>query len=842
MRLLKFALLVVAGCSIAFGQTCGLPAGLPVQIFDNNGQPASGALVGTFLAGTSTPAPSYTSSSCLSPNANPAVADASGRVYVWIPVGTLYKAVVQTSSSVTLFTLDNLSSSSSSGGPTTNFWTLFGSEIRNNNGAGAGNVSVGAAFSAAGNITVGGTLQLSDSATHYAVIRAANAMAATVTWTWPGVDAVGCLSSNGSGVLSFAACGSGGSGAPAGPTTAIQTNGGAGLFAGDANFAYTGGATPIVQLLGSGYISSAGGFVTASTATNAIQAPTGGILGLTLRTTDSVIWVEESAPVVSAAGQARMYDDATAHNVLLSVNAGAYAPLATTAGVLTNGHCVSINGSGNLVDAGGACTTGGGGGTVSSQNQYRVGYYTSAGISNTIGGDANFVFNGATQQLTVTGTSTAVAGITVNSGFVQADGGFNATGSATNIIQALTGGVAGKWLTASDSLFLIEETAPALSAAGQARIYADSSSHTLKVSQNNGAYATLGGGGGSCPGGSNTAIQFNNSGICGGTAASGANSMVWDGTKILVTTSGVAAGMFVSAGYMQSDSGFLATSGTCNSYNCLQAPTGGVFARSLRGTKYTGIGNNSGVPTATTGDSSFPVAGDMYCDTATSPCTQKFYGGAAWISLATGGVSSLNSLTGALSIVGTSNEIIVTPAGTNVTISTPQAIATSSSPTFANVTAAASFGSNNTSAGVCSFENNNVSFCVGGTGVVNANSYQVGGTAFITSARNLTNVNQIDLISGGISQLQINFTGAGGRLVVNNTAGTITTSLGATTGVQTTVGLQTYTAGFGSLQNNIGSAGISSTVGFTANGNVGVTCSGAPTSSFASVLGIVTHC
>ena len=615
---------------------------MPTQVFDNNGQPAGGALLTTTLAGTSTPAPSYTSSSCLTPNANPAVADASGRVYLWIPTTTLYKVVAQTASSVTLWTLDNVSSSSGGGGPSTNYWTLTGSAIANNNGAGAGNVSVGAAFSAAGNITVGGTLQLSDSATHFAVIRAANAMAATVTWTWPGVDAAGCLSSNGSGVLSFVTCGGGGGGgSPAGPTTAIQTNGGGGSFAGDANLAYTGGATPIVQLLGSGYFDSAGGFRTGCTLTNCIQAPAGGILGLTLRTTDSVIWVEEVAPVVSASGQARMYDDSTAHNVLLSVNAGNYFPLATSSGVLTNGHCVSINATGNFVDAGGACTTGGGGGTVASGTQYQMAYYTAPGSGTIVGGSPNAVFNAVSQQVTFTGTSTSVAALTINSGFVQADGGFNATGSAVNIIQALTGGLAGKWLTASDSLFLIEETAPALSAAGQARIYADSSLHQLRVSQNNGAYVTLGGGSGSCPGGSNTAIQFNSSGVCGGTAGSGANSMVWDGTKILVTTSGVAAGMFVSAGYMQTDAGFLATSGVCNNYNCLQAPTGGVLTRSARATKYTGIGNSTGSPTATTGDSSFPVAGDMYCDTGTSPCTLKFYGGSGFVSVSTGGIPSI---------------------------------------------------------------------------------------------------------------------------------------------------------------------------------------------------------
>ena len=41
---------------------------------------------------------------------------------------------------------------------------------------------------------------------------------------------------------------------------------------------------------------------------------------------------------------------------------GNSATAATSTGSLTNGHCVSIDASGNFVDAGGACTTGGGGG------------------------------------------------------------------------------------------------------------------------------------------------------------------------------------------------------------------------------------------------------------------------------------------------------------------------------------------------------------------------------------------------------------------------------------------------------------------------------------------------
>ena len=54
---------------------------------------------------------------------------------------------------------------------------------------------------------------------------------------------------------------------------------------------------------------------------------------------------------------------------------------ATTTGALTSGHCVSLDGSGNFVDAGGACTTGGGGGTVATGTTSALAYYTAAGTT-----------------------------------------------------------------------------------------------------------------------------------------------------------------------------------------------------------------------------------------------------------------------------------------------------------------------------------------------------------------------------------------------------------------------------------------------------------------------------
>ena len=67
--------------------------------------------------------------------------------------------------------------------------------------------------------------------------------------------------------------------------------------------------------------------------------------------------------------------------VTVGSRSGSTTVFATSNGALTNGHCVSIDASGNFIDAGGACTTGGGGGTVSSGTTSQLAYYASAGTT-----------------------------------------------------------------------------------------------------------------------------------------------------------------------------------------------------------------------------------------------------------------------------------------------------------------------------------------------------------------------------------------------------------------------------------------------------------------------------
>jgi len=84
-------------------------AGAGSQFFDNSGVPLAGGLIYTYLAGTTTPLVSYTSSTGLTAHPNPIVLDSAGRINeVWIPEGTNSKFVLQTSTNVLIGTYDSL--------------------------------------------------------------------------------------------------------------------------------------------------------------------------------------------------------------------------------------------------------------------------------------------------------------------------------------------------------------------------------------------------------------------------------------------------------------------------------------------------------------------------------------------------------------------------------------------------------------------------------------------------------------------------------------------------------------------------------------------------------------
>jgi hypothetical protein len=105
--------------------------GVGWQFLDNNGNPLSGGKIFTYLAGTTTNQPTYTSSTGVTAHTNPIVLNAAGRVpsgEIWLVASTLYKFVLTTSTDVLIATYDNVSSSGAAGNYVNNF-TGTGSQV-----------------------------------------------------------------------------------------------------------------------------------------------------------------------------------------------------------------------------------------------------------------------------------------------------------------------------------------------------------------------------------------------------------------------------------------------------------------------------------------------------------------------------------------------------------------------------------------------------------------------------------------------------------------------------------------------------------------------------------------
>jgi hypothetical protein len=85
-------------------------AGAGAQFSDANGAPLTGGLIYTYLAGTSTPATTYTSRDGATNNTNPIVLDAAGRTpaEIWLDGGVLYKFVLKTSAFVQIGSYDDI--------------------------------------------------------------------------------------------------------------------------------------------------------------------------------------------------------------------------------------------------------------------------------------------------------------------------------------------------------------------------------------------------------------------------------------------------------------------------------------------------------------------------------------------------------------------------------------------------------------------------------------------------------------------------------------------------------------------------------------------------------------
>lgn len=86
--------------------------GAAAQFFDNSGQVLTGGKIYTYLAGTTTPAVTYTTNSGLTANSNPIILNAAGRVAdsgeIWLTNGISYKFLLKDSSDVQIASWDNI--------------------------------------------------------------------------------------------------------------------------------------------------------------------------------------------------------------------------------------------------------------------------------------------------------------------------------------------------------------------------------------------------------------------------------------------------------------------------------------------------------------------------------------------------------------------------------------------------------------------------------------------------------------------------------------------------------------------------------------------------------------
>jgi len=94
---------------------------LKFREFDSNGDPLTGGKLYSYVAGTSTPASTYTDESGATPNANPTILDSDGRADVWLSATTNYKFVLKDSADVTIWTVDDVSGSAASTTSTTSW-------------------------------------------------------------------------------------------------------------------------------------------------------------------------------------------------------------------------------------------------------------------------------------------------------------------------------------------------------------------------------------------------------------------------------------------------------------------------------------------------------------------------------------------------------------------------------------------------------------------------------------------------------------------------------------------------------------------------------------------------
>ena len=279
-------------------------------------------------------------------------------------------------------------------------------------------------------------------------------------------DTGGMYGLSGAGILTVAACsGCGGSGSPGGPTASVQYNN-SGTFGGNTNFIYD----PVNNVITMNRVSATSGIITPLVNLNVTGATSGTHV---LQTSGSSFYVDKDGNI---AGQTL----ALAHGVTVGVadTGGVYGWAGT--GVITVASCVGCGGSGGS-PAGPSASV----------------QFNNGGV---FGGSSFLTWVDATKTLTDSGGT--IVSTLFNSAATGSNHAFQTQSSSAYISGA--GDISGQTLSLAHGVVV--------GVADTGGVYGFSGLGVLTVASCTGC------GSGGSPGGSNTNIQYNNSGAFGGSS------------------------------------------------------------------------------------------------------------------------------------------------------------------------------------------------------------------------------------------------------------------------------------------------------------------------------------
>jgi hypothetical protein len=148
-------------------------------------------------------------------------------------------------------------------------------------------------------------------------------------------------------------------------------------------------STPLAKTMSGDCTFAASGAITCSGLSGAYFAVSGPASSLktfafpnasaTVLTTNAAVTVAQGGTGAATLSTGKPLFGAGTSAITTGTLSGNTTVLATSTGSLVSGDCVSIDASGNYIDAGGACTTGGGGGTVTSALINQLAWYNANG-------------------------------------------------------------------------------------------------------------------------------------------------------------------------------------------------------------------------------------------------------------------------------------------------------------------------------------------------------------------------------------------------------------------------------------------------------------------------------